>query len=534
MIVERILYNANIHTLDDAQPRATALALSAGRIVAVGDDAALRALATRGTIMQDMDGATVWPGLIDAHIHWAWTSRALNEVDVFEVPSKAEALARVGARAARTPAGQWVVGWGWIQDVWDGRAFPTAADLDSVAPDHPVYLRAKSGHAGWANSAALRLCGIDASTPNPDGGQILRHADGQPTGVLLETAMSLVARHIPHPTPAQLADMMHTAQQHAHAAGLTGIHDFDNPDAMIALQILRERGDLGLRVLKNINQQWLEDALRLGIRWGFGDAWLRFGGLKLFADGALGPKTALMIDPYEGEPHNRGIVVVHKEQMQALVSRASAHGLPSTVHAIGDRAVRDVLDVYQAVRAEEAAHGIPRTQRRHRIEHVQIIHRDDLTRLAELDIIASMQPLHATSDYLMADRYWGARAALAYHPLAQLQQGVTVAFGSDSPIEPFAPFTGIHAAVTRQRADGSPSPDGWYPDARLTVAQALHGFTRGAAYTAGTEATQGQLRAGYQADLIVLDRDPHSIPPPELLQVQVLGTMVDGVWRYQR
>jgi predicted amidohydrolase YtcJ len=297
------------------------------------------------------------------------------------------------------------------------------------------------------------------------------------------------------------------------------------------LQILRERGDLSIRVLKHVNQAWLSAAIDSGMRQNFGDDWIRIGALKLFSDGALGPKTALMIDPYEGEPDNYGIAVVDKEEMIELVSRASANGLQSTVHAIGDRAVHDVLDVYEHVRAEEKARGEDPSTRRHRIEHVQIIHPQDLDRLAELDIIASMQPIHATSDMVTADRYWGERTKYAYNPRVQLDRGVRLAFGSDSPVEPFDPFKGIHAAITRQR-NGLPE-NGWHPSARLTLDETLIGFTQGPAYAAHMEDRLGKLAEGYLADLIVLDRDIYAIDTDEILDITVLGTMVDGEWRYR-
>ncbi len=271
----------------------------------------------------------------------------------------------------------------------------------------------------------------------------------------------------------------------------------------------------------------------LGLRWGFGDDWIRIGGLKIFSDGALGPRTAYMIDPYEGEPDNFGISTIDKEEMAELVSRASEAGLPSTIHAIGDRAVHEVLDVYQAVRAEEAERGVLPSQRRHRIEHVQIIHPDDAPRLAKMGVIASMQPIHATSDMDMADRYWGReRSKWAYNPRLQLDYGAVVAFGSDSPVDTFDPLKGIHAAVTRQRADGSPGDDGWYPDARLTVDEALRGFTVGPAYASGREDRLGILAPGYLADLVVLDADLYAIHPSEILDVKVMGTMVGGIWRF--
>lgn len=532
-LIDRVIYNANIVTLDASQPRVSALAIRDNRIFAYGSNEDMLLLASADTIRENVGGAIIIPGLTDAHIHWEQTARGLQQVNVFEVPQKAIAVERVAARVAATPAGEWVTGYGWFQDIWPGGAFPSAADLDAISPNNPVFLIAKSFHAGWVNSYALRLSGVTASTPDPEGGQIVRDASGNPTGLLLElSAMDLVRQHIPLATPDQVADQMKYAQGLALASGLTGIHDFDEPSCLVGMQILRERGELGLRMLKNVNKLWLSAALDSGIRTGFGDDWIRIGALKMFVDGALGPHTALMIDPYIGEPNNYGIRTIEKEEMIELMSRASAAGLPSTIHAIGDRAVHDVLDGIEIVRGEEAKRGESPSKRRHRIEHVQVIHPNDVHRLAELNVIASMQPLHATSDMLTADKVWGERSRLAYNARVQLDQGVVCAFGSDSPVEPFDPLKGIHAAVTRQRPDGSPGVDGWYPEARLTVDEALHGFTTGAAYAASMEDRLGKLAPGFLADLVVLDRDLHRIPPADILNARVLATMVDGVWRY--
>ncbi|MBZ0299211.1 MAG: amidohydrolase [Anaerolineae bacterium] len=532
-LIERVLYNGHILTLDPQHPHVSALAIIAGRIVAVGSDSEMLALVGPGTKRDDLGGQTVVPGLTDAHIHWALTSQKLQWADVFEVPSKAIALERVAERVRVTPPGEWIRGWGWSQDFWPEPIFPNAADLDAVAPQHPVMLSAKSGHAAWVNRLALRQCGITAETPDPDGGHIQRAASGEPTGILFENATDLVSRHIPDLTVEQLADRMEAAQALALASGLTGIHDFDGPDCLRALQILRERGKLGLRVLKNVNDYWIDGVLEGGLRHGFGDDWIRLGGQKIFADGALGPRTAYMIEPYLGEPDNYGMSVIDKEDLQERVSRASAAGFPSTVHAIGDRAVHEVLDVYEAVRREEALRGETPAMRRHRIEHVQIIHPDDAHRLAQLGVIASMQPIHATSDYQAADHYWGERSRWSYNIRLQIDQGAHVALGTDSPVEPFEPLKSIYAAVTRRRPDGSPGPEGWYPDLRLTVDEALRGFTMGPAYAAGMENRLGQLAPGYLADLVVLDRNLYTIPPDEILETQVLRTMVDGEWRFR-
>ena len=531
-MIDRVLINGSIRTLDPERPLVSALAIHGERILAWGDDAEMLALAGPHTIREDLGGRTVIPGLTDAHLHWEWTARGLQQVDLFEVPTREEAVDRVAARVSQTPPGEWIVGHGWTQAAWPDGAFPTAAHLDTVAPENPVYLRAKSGHAVWVNTAALKLCGIHASTPDPDGGQIGRDTSGQPSGILFETAIDLVARHVPDPTPEQLADQMLAAQELALASGLTGFHDFDGPSCLTALQLLRERDQLALRVVKNVNKEWIHHVHELGLRWGFGDDWLRLGGLKIFADGALGPRTALMVEPYEGEPDNTGIAVSEPAEMLELVSRASAAGMPSTIHAIGDLAVRRVLDVYEAVRQQEQARGVQPSARRHRIEHVQIVHPDDAHRLAELNIIASMQPNHATSDYAMADRYWGDRCRWAYNPRLQLDQGVVVAFGSDSPIDSCEPLPNLYAAVARRRPDGSPGPQGWYPEACLTLDEALRGFTTGPAYAAGMEDRLGRLTPGCLADLVVLDRDIFTQPPEALLETKVTATMVGGAWRY--
>ena len=421
-MIDTILLNGNIITLNENRPRVKSLAISYGRVVALGADDEIRQLANAGTRVVNLDGQTVLPGLTDAHLHWEAQSRALRSVNIFEAPQKQIAIDQVRERVRETPAGEWVQGQGWAQDLWRDRAFPTRHDLDEVAPVHPVYLSAKSGHAAWVNTAALQRAGITDSTADPEGGQILRDADGAATGILLETAMDLVSGRIPSPAGDELADMMTDAQARALRSGVTMIHDFDEPTCLAALQILRERGALSLRVLKQINQPWLDAAIASGIRSGFGDDWIRIGALKLFADGALGPKTALMFDPYLGESDNYGMALVDKEEMIEYVSRASEFGLPSSVHAIGDKAVHDALDVFESVRRQEAERGEARSCRRHRIEHVQIVHPQDADRLAELDVIASMQPIHATSDMVTADRYWGERAAYAYNPRLQLEK----------------------------------------------------------------------------------------------------------------
>jgi len=524
-----LLHHARFYTLDAKTPNATALVIRNGQIEAVGDDADLRAAFPHAERV-DLQGQVVLPGLTDAHIHFEWYARGLQEVDA-ETASLSEALRRVGEKAKTTTAGEWITGHGWNQNNWGGR-FPCAGDLDLSTTTHPVFLRAKSGHAGWANDAAMQRAGVTAHTPHPAGGQIGHTPDGSLNGLFFEEAMNLISRHIPEKTPDAVAQAMLAAQEKAWQVGLTGLHDFDGRSAFMAFQMLKERGQLGLRVVKMIRVRYLPDALHLGLRSGFGDDWLRVGNVKVFLDGALGPRTASMLEPYEGEPDNSGLVVTDKEDLYEHAAQAARNGLAMTVHAIGDRANHDLLDVYQTIRYEESERGPERL--RHRCEHVQILHPSDYQRLGQMNVIASMQPIHATSDMLMSDKYWGPRrSAGAYAWRTQLNAGAVLAFGSDAPVESPNPFLGLHAAVTRRRADGTPGPEGWYPEQRLTVEEALRGFTLGAAYAGYMEDRLGSLTPGKLADLIVIDRDIFTCDPMAIKDTQVLGTMVGGEWRFR-
>lgn len=525
----KLLYNANIHTLEKANPRASAILIAGGRIIAVGDKDQLESLAHGKVEKQDMKGATILPGLTDAHIHMQFYSLGLSKVDC-ETKTKAECLRRVGEREKNTKLGEWVLGHGWQQNDWDGN-FPTAAELDAVSPNNPVYLTAKSLHAAWANTSALKLANITNDTPDPKDGAIQRDANGKATGILLETAMALVNAAVPEPTQAEIEAAMLRAQSVLWKMGITGIHDFDRRNSFMALQSLRAQGKLKLRVCKNIPVESVEQANDLGLRTGFGDEMLWIGSVKAFMDGALGPRTAAMFQPYEGEAENRGILNMDGEELFEHARKAANVGLSMTVHAIGDRANHEVLNAFEQLRKYETQNNLPHL--RHRIEHVQVIHPDDAPRLAKLNVIASMQPIHATSDMFAADRYWGERAKLLYAWRTQLNYGAMLAFGSDAPVESPNPFLGLHAAVTRQRADGSPSAAGWRAEQKLTLAEALSAYTFGAAYTANAEDRLGKLAENYLADLIVLDEDPFQIDPADLLSLSPSAVMVNGEWVVQ-
>jgi predicted amidohydrolase YtcJ len=520
----KLLFNAHIHTQNLSQPTASAMVIDRQWILAAGDLANLLPQFPQAE-KEDMQGRVILPGLTDAHLHLQFYSLGLQKIDC-ETNAKEECLQRVKERVQKTKPGEWILGHGWNQNVWG--VWPTAAELDAIAPDNPVYLTAKSLHAAWANTRALQMARVTAQTPDPQNGQIQRDAGGNATGILLETAMELVGDILPAPTGKEIADAMEKAQPILWKMGLTGVHDFDRRESFMALQQLHAQGRLKLRVLKNMPVELLEQAFELGLRSGFGDDMLRIGNIKAFMDGALGPHTAAMFQPYLGEEDNRGILNMDGEELFEHGRKAAQVGLGMTVHAIGDRANHEVLDAYEQLRGYETENHLPHL--RHRIEHVQVIHPDDASRLAQLNVIASMQPIHATSDMLMADKFWGERSRLAYAMKSQLDFGAHLALGSDAPVESPNPFWGLHAAVTRRRADGSPSADGWYPEQRLSLSQAWEGYTTGPAYAAYMEDRLGRLAPNYLADLIVLKEDPFTCSPEDLLTLQPSATMVNGEW----
>lgn len=519
-----LLRNARIYTSARSTTPVEALLIEAGRVRWAGDSDRLdRPVDER----LDLVGKTVLPGLIDAHLHLEQYARRLSMLDC-ELPSKSQCLEAVQRACAAAERGSWVLGHGWNQNPWG--EYGSADELDSVAPHNPVYLTAKSLHAAWANSAALRQAGIDRTTPDPEGGAIQRDEGGAPTGILFERAVKLVSQAIPQPTAEQLSHEIEHAQRSLLACGLTGVHDFDGPRCLSALQRLRERGGLALRVVKGVPAEALPHYASAGMRSGFGDDRLRLGNVKAFADGALGPRTAAMVNPYLDEPENSGILLMDAEAVSELGIAAARAGFGIAVHAIGDRANHEVLNGLATVRDYERSNRLP--ARRHRVEHLQLLHAQDLARPAELSVIASMQPIHATSDMDAADRAWGERTAGAYAWRSQLQSGARLAFGSDAPVEDPNPFLGLHAAIARRRLDDDPSDHpGWTPGQRLQLSEALVAFTEDAAFAGGMEARQGKLEPGFLADLIVLERDPFQLDPRALAELRPVGVMIDGQWQ---
>jgi predicted amidohydrolase YtcJ len=528
-----VLYNGKLHTQDPGCPRATAVAIRDGRILAVGNDAEIEPFASRDTQVIDLDGRLVLPGFTDSHIHFLKYALRRSQVILDGVDDWQEVRRRIQAGVERANSGEWVLGWGWNQNLWGDGAFPSKADLDDISPQNPVALSRTDGHSMWVNSLALEKAGITAETPDPPKSHIDRDPDsGEPTGILREwKAIRLIQDVIPEPDDETIVAALRESIAEAHRLGLTGIHEMrlegEKTPALRAFLRLRQRGELPLRVTCMIPVEYLDEAIVLGLGSGLGDAILRIGGVKLFADGSMGSGTAWMLEPFEGSDDNCGLVVTSKEELFDVARRAQAAGISLTIHAIGDCAIRAVLDVLTEIQEGQSS------TLRHRIEHVQCIHPSDVHRLAQLGAVASMQPSHIMDDWAVADRVWGERGQYAYAFRSLLDAGTHLAFGSDCPVASMNPLLGVQAAVLRQDRKGEPE-GGWYPGERLTVAEAVRGYTLGAAYAVGLEDLLGSITPGKLADMVVLSRDIFTIPPEEISDTQVDYTIFDGRVVYRR
>ena len=517
-----------IHTLDpDAPadaPLPDALLAQHGRVLAVGPAAELRSAARDAQIL-DLRPATLTPGLTDAHIHLVEWALARREVDLSSADSP-EAAARMVGRHAGQGDG-WVRGRGWNPHRW--AAAPTRELLDRAVPGRPVALQSHDMHALWVSSEALRRAGIDRHTPDPDGGRIVRDADGEPTGLLLERAAELVVGCIPPATDAEVEAALLDAQAELHRLGITGVHCLPNihiagPDPLPTLETLRARGLLRLRVLTHLPLAALDDAIRLGVRSGFGGEWIRIGAVKMFLDGALGSRTAWLREPYV-DSTDHGIQVLPADDFRDAVRRAAAAGIATAVHAIGDAAVSLALDVLA-----DPAVRVPALP--HRIEHVQLCPPERFADAGRHGITASVQPCHLITDWRPAERHWGhdrCRGAYAFRSL--LAGGAVLAFGSDAPVEPVDPRLGLFAALARQDLDGQPA-DGWFPAERLAAPEALRGYTLGPAHAAGATGAQGVLAPGAYADFAAWEQDPLELAAPDILGLRCVATVVGGavVW----
>ncbi len=527
MTADLIITHAKIYTVDERQPWAEAVAVRDGRFLAVGANEQIKTLAGPHTRHIDAGGRLLLPGLIDAHVHFLQHAIRQQQLNLFGVDDLAELLRRVETAVAHTKSGQWLLGWGWDELHWD--AAPTADLLDAIAPHTPIALARMDMHTWWVNGAALRLAGISAQTPDPPESKIERDEAGNPTGILREwQAIELVQRHIPEPDETDLSRWLRDAIAQAHRYGLTGIHDLrverEGQQSFRLWQSVRRAGQLKLRVHMNIAADFVGEAATLGLQPGFGDEWLWIGHAKAFADGTMGSRTAHMLASFEGEPHNTGVVVTSADELFQLAVSAGEAGFPLSVHAIGDRAVREVLDVLSERQPADKQRPLPMP---HRIEHVQLIHPDDLPRLAQLGVFASMQPVHLQTDWPTADRVWGERARYAYAFRSLLQHGTQLAFGSDAPVAPLNPWLGVFTAVTRQNAAQQPA-FGWYSQESLTLEETLYAYTMGPAALSGKAHQQGSITPGKWADCILLANNLFEISAAAIAQTQVAMTIVGG------
>jgi len=496
-----------------------------GRIVATGDESLLEGIAENDRI--DGGGEVVLPGITDAHAH-VYSQGFLNvSLNLLGTTSVEAAVKRIEEFASGRRAG-WILGRGWNQVLWPVQEFPSAADIDAVVADRPVWLQRIDGHAGWANSKALAIAGIDSNTPDPVGGKIIRDSNGNATGVLIDTAMALVDKHVPDPTRSDIRESYASAIDSLLALGITGVHDagINKTEAEVYMS-MADDGELGMRIYAMLSDTGPNlDAFAEPIR-AYGNDHLDIASVKLYSDGALGSRGAAMIEPYDDDPENRGLPFYTQEQLDEFVRIANRKGFQVGIHAIGDLGNRMALDAF------ERAQGNKASPLRNRVEHAQIIALDDIPRFSELGVIASMQPVHATSDMNMAeDRVGPQRIKGGYAWRRLLDSGAVIASGSDFPVELPNPFHGLYAAVARQDREGMPE-GGWYADQALTRAEALHSFTLAAAYAARQEDRLGSLERGKWADFIVIDRDYFEVPASEIDDIRVLQTWVGGKLVYE-
>lgn len=526
-----LLLNAAFYTQWPDLPWAEAVAIQHGRIQAVGIAEEILDLADDDTTVLDLDGSLVLPGFTDAHIHFHGLALGRGRIDLSGATSLDDALTRISAHAAALPPGAWVLGNGWNESRWPVPIFPNRRDLDRATGDRPAMLWRSDLHLSWVNSAALRLAGVGPETADPASGVVDKDDGGEPTGILRELAGNLVGDHIPAAGDAGAEAAILATAADLHRLGIVGVHDQrtkgaadEGARALHRYTRLSREGRLPLRITCNIEADYLPQLITLGLTSGFGDEWVQIGHVKLFADGSLGSHTAWMLESYDGEPGNTGLVLTPPAEVFDVVQKAHRHGCAISIHAIGDRANREVLEIFAEVLAAGSA---TRPMLPHRIEHVQTIQPEDLPRLAAMDLVASVQPIHCTDDIASADRYWGGRGANAYAFRTLLESGAVLAFGSDAPVASANPWWGLHAAVTRQRRDGLPA-GGWYPDQRLTVAEAIRAYTFGPALAVGQAHQQGRIAPGYLADLVAVDRDLFTCDPSDIAGTKVEMTIVGG------
>ena len=531
-VADLVVTNGRIYTADAARPVVDAMAIRGGRVVFVGDRAGAKALTGAATQVLDLDGQTVIPGMTDAHAHVLGLGQSLRNVDLVGTTSYDAVIARVVERAMQTPKGEWIIGRGWDQNDWGDTRWPSHEALSRAVPDHPVYLERVDGHAAVVNALAMQRAGLTRATKDPSGGQIIRDARGEPIGVLVDNAQSLVERSIPAATRAQVKGMIAAAITEMHRWGLTGVHDAGASAQTLELyEELGREGALDMRLYAMISDHapTLEAWFRRGPQSGLFDGRLWVRSIKLYQDGALGSRGAALLEPYSDDASTSGLLVSAPAHIREVADHALVAGFQVNTHAIGDRGNRLVLDAYQAALAAR-----PTADHRFRVEHAQILHSDDIPRFAALGVIPSMQASHQTSDmYWAGNRLGETRLRGAYAWRSLLETGTIIPNGSDFPVEYVDPLISFKASVSRQDAKGWPV-GGWFPEQRMTREEALKSMTIWPAYAAFQERELGSPTPGKHADFVVLDQDLLRIPDAMLSQVRVRSTWFAGRKVYER
>ncbi|MCS6864240.1 MAG: amidohydrolase [Gemmataceae bacterium] len=536
-VADLIVFNGRIWTGNAQQPEVQAVAVWRGRIVRVGTDAEVKACAGANTRVIDLGGRRLVPGFYDSHLHFLSGGLSLSRIDLKDAKDEAEFGRRLREFDQKTPRERWIVGGLWDHDRTFGGRLPTAATIDQYVKDRPVFIRRYDGHMGLANSAALKLAGITAATPDPPGGVIERLADGKtPSGILKDNAMALVDRLIPEPSDEEILEAVLAAQKACAEHGVTSVQDLDGSDPETRRKLFRiyQRLARDGKLTCRIDLRWpialYRDLSTAGVMADFGHDYLRIGGVKGFVDGSLGSSTAKMFAPYENDPKNTGVYVTAPDTLRSYIRAADAAGLNVCIHAIGDQANSVLLDLYAEVARQNGARD-----RRFRIEHVQHLRPEDYKRFRELQVIASMQPYHAIDDGRWAEARIGAkRCASSYAFRSLLDHGAILAFGSDWPVAPLNVLAGIDAAVNRRTLDGK-HPQGWFPEQRISVAEAVRAYTWGSAYAAFQEADRGTIEVGKLADFVLLSRDIFDPAQRDhIADTHVLLTIVGGKVVYQR
>lgn len=524
---ETIITNANVWTVDRNHPQAEAVAILNQRIVAVGTSAEMDAWRGPQTRVIDAAGKVLLPGFNDSHVHFVSGGFQLDQVQLTDAKTRQEFVARMASQAKKTKKGEWIVGGEWDEQNWSPAELPTHEWIDSVTTDNPVFVERHDGHEALANALAMKLAGVTASTKTPDGGEIVRDAQGNPTGVFKDSAQNLIAKVIPEPGLAARITAAKRALDHAASLGVTSVQAMVPDYADIeAFSVLAERGELTSRIyVAPIETRWNAQA-QLGIRHAFGSDFLRMGAIKGFADGSLGSRTAYFFEPYVDAPNSHGLLSDELHPISGMRDRltgADKAGLQICVHAIGDQAISIMLDIYQDI---DKANG--ERDRRWRIEHAQHMAAKDFQRFARLHVIASVQPYHAVDDGQWAESRIGPIRAKTTYPFRTfLDDGVHLAFGTDWPVAPLNPMLGLYAAVTRATLDGK-HPEGWIPEQKISIQEAIDAYTLGSAYAEFQDKEKGSVTPGKLADLVLVSDNLLKIDPKAIRDAKVEMTMVGG------